>query len=350
MDNHFKKFCESLEGVLARHEADTDPDEELLFRQRKQLRNLIDLETEFREALIKHRWGRNVYKDFVQYIVATRRNILAARPFFRERHTVFTKYISKALKKQNDQGLYRFRFNWTFINWVMHSREWYPGSEISQLADKISKQRTEILEQNLPLAISQARMFWNATPKSHLSYMDIVQIQCQGLLLAIDKFVPPNDKHMSEKMSLAKYRTFRAVAIGIMTRDRVNNYSETLVHFFPKDRLKMYQANKILRRRTGDINYDEVAAQVTKNLDDATITTTGIEIQSLLAAGSTVSADYSSDEDGESVIYDTHPDDIQGRPDVIYENQQALESVQNAMVGLDLIEKKLLWMKGIKTL
>jgi DNA-directed RNA polymerase specialized sigma subunit len=183
--------------------------------------------------------------------------------------------------------------------------------------------------------------------------MDIVQIQCQGLLLAIDKFSPPNDKNMSEQNSLSKYKIFRAVALGIMMRDRVNNYSETLVHFYPNERLKMYQANKILRRLSeGEIDYEEVAAQVTKNLDNEAITTNGTEIQSLLAAGSTVSAygNNRHDDEGDSSVYDTHPDDIQGRPDVIYENSQALSTMQTAMLDLDLMEKKLLRLKGIKTL
>lgn len=225
MDNTFKNFCSNLEGLLAAHEASQDPEEELLPRQRKQLRNLINLEAQFRDALIRHRWGLNVYRDFVTYIVETRANILAARPFFRERSKVFTASISPALKERNDKTLYKYRINWSFVEWVVKARKWRPGSPILALANQIRKQRIEIVEQNLPLAISQARQFWNATPPSHLSYMDIVQIQCQGMLLAVDKFVPPNDKRMSEKESLARYRTFRAVAIGIMTRDRVNAYS-----------------------------------------------------------------------------------------------------------------------------
>lgn len=333
---------------MAEHEARHDPEEDLLVRQRNQLRNLISLESEFRDALIRHPWGRNVYKDFVKYIVEQRRNILAARPYFRERSGIFTKHISKALKERNDKALYRFRFNWSFVEWVLQARKWNQGSKIATLANSIAKQRMEILEQNLPLAISQARMFWNSTPKSHLSYMDIVQIQCQGLLLAIDKFVPPNDRKMSDRVSLAKYRVFRAVAIGIMTRDRVNAYSETLIHFYPKDRLKMYQANKLLRRQAGDVDYEKLAESVNKQLDDDKVTTNASEIQDLLAAGSTVSADYTADPEGSTVL-DLHSDDPDLRHDTSLEKNQALEAMYGAiMTSLDFRERKILRMKGIK--
>jgi len=346
VDNTFKNFCNNLEGLLAAHESNQDPEEDLLVRQRKQLRNLIDLEAQFRDALVKHRWGVNVYRDFVTYIVEKRANILAARPFFRERSKVFTAHISKALKERNDKALYRFRINWSFVEWVVASRRWREGSKILDLANQISKQRIEIVEQNLPLAISQARQFWNATPPSHLSFMDIVQIQSQGMLLAVDKFVPPNDKRMSEKDSLARYRTFRAVAIGIMTRDRVNAYSETLLHFYPKDRLRMYAANKLLRRTSGEVDYEVLSENVNKNLQDAKVTTTPIEIQDLLAAGSTVSADYSPDPEGESVA-DSFADPTDTQENI--ETDQALGLMINKIAELDLLEQKLLRLKGIRS-
>lgn len=347
-DSHFRKFCGELETVLARHAAAPDADVDLLVKQRDQLRRLIGLETEFRETLIKHPWGQNVYKDFVKYITETKRNILAARPFFRERHDEFTKYISKALKNKNDKALYRFRFNWSFVEWVLRARKWNRGSRIVALARDIGKGRSELLEQNLPLAISQARMFWNNTPKSHLSYMDIVQIQCQGLLLAVDKFVPPKDGRMSDRESLARYRKFRAVAIGIMMRDRVNAYSETLVHFYPKDRMKIYRANKALRRQdTAEIDFEALSETVNDDLVDSKVTTTPAEIQSLVAAGSTVSADYVPDTEGETVL-DRQEASDEHRPDLQFEQTQALAKMREAVRGLGLFDKKLVRLAGVR--
>ena len=340
-DSHFRKFCQNLEGVLSRHPETGD----LLVRQREQLRRLVGLETEFRAALIRDARGQGVYRDFVRFI--RDRNILAARPYFRERHEVFTRYISPALKERNDKRLYRFRFNWSFVEWMLRSRRWAPGSRISKLARQIAATRTEILEQNLPLAISQARIFWGNTPKSHLSYMDIVQIQCQGLLLAIDKFVPPKDARLSDRVSLAGFRKFRAVAIGIMMRDRINAYSETLVHFFPKDRMKQYQANKALRRQVGEIDYEALALHVNTALKDSKVRTTSSEIQALVAAGSTVSADYSIEPDGETVL-DLQAADPETRPDAIFEEREALDRMRAEIPGLALIERKVLGLHGVR--
>lgn len=345
-DPTYKNFCDNLEVVLAKHEESYEPDDDLLFRQRAQLRNLIALEADFRDSLIKHHLGRGIYKDFIEYIISTKRNILSARPYFRERQTVFSAHISKALQQRNEKALYRFKFNWMFIQWALSARKWPQNSRIVSLAKKISKQRNDILEQNIPFAISQARIFWNSTPRSHLSYMDIVQVQCQALLLAIDKFSPPDEKGLSEKECLAKYKVFRAVAIGIMARDRVNQYSETLIHFYPPDRLKMYQANKI-RRVSGDLSPDDLAAQVTERLKSSEVSTTGPELQSLMAAGSTVSADYIADPDGENIL-DVYPDEFADNPEEMAKKSQLLSMLESGMSTLTMKEKKILRLKGVK--
>jgi DNA-directed RNA polymerase specialized sigma subunit len=353
MDLNFKHFCDNLEIVLDKHQENIDPDEDLLVRQRKQIKRLVLLEKQFRLTLVKHGWGPGVYKDFVKHVVDDCRNVLSARPFFRERHEVFSAEISKALKNRREKQLYKFRINWTFVEWVMKSRKWRPGSEITKIAEEIAKARQELLEQNLPLAISQAGIFWRSTPKSHLSWMDIVQIQCQGLLLAIDKFVPPDDKKMSDKQSLARYRIFRAVAIGIMRRDRVNAYSETLIHFYPKDKLKIYQANKLLRRTPeGGVNYEKMAETISNNLAEQKINTNAEEIQSLLAAAGTVSIDFQvtnseTQEEGDSML-DSIAADVETSVEEDLEHEQAVREMYKGIGELSLLEKKLLKLKGIE--
>lgn len=345
VDDHFRQFAQNLEQVLDRH--GTVHDGTLLAHQRDQIRKLVELETKLRQTLITHPWGPGVYRDFVKYICDKRRNILAARPFFRERQTIFTRHISKALKARNDKALYRFRFNWSLVEFILASRKWPSGGKVAVLAREISRLRSDLLEQNLPLAISQARIFWANTPRSHLTYMDIIQIQCQGLLLAIDKFVPPNDKRMSNRASLEAYRKFRAVAIGIMARDRVNAYSETLVHFYPGDKAKMYQALKFLRRNAGEVDHEAAAVHVNNRLADRRYRTDGQELAGLLAAGSTVSADYTSEPDGETVA-DTFPDSESNRPDLMVEEADASTVLRDSVRGLDLRDQKMVKMKGVR--
>jgi DNA-directed RNA polymerase specialized sigma subunit len=342
-DDGFKLFTQTLEAVLARTPSYNE--EELIVHQRDQIRRLVALETQFRKTLIAHRSGPATYKAFVQMICKEKGNILAARPYFRERQKTFTKYISKALKRESGPGLYRFRINWTFISWVMKYRKWAPASGLPEIANQIYKLRKELLEENLPLSISQARGFYGSTPRSHLTFMDVVQIQCQGLLLAIDKFCPPKEKGLTEKQSLDLYRGFRAVAIGIMIRDRVNDYSQTLVHFYPRDRQKIYWANKMLRRFVDEVDHNQIAQEINLNLSEDE-RTSAEEIADLLTTASVVSADYTADPEGESMV-DLAVGDSSLRPDVRAEEDDLHSCLISSMSKLSLMENKLLRLKGI---
>jgi hypothetical protein len=341
----FRHFANNLESALQKYAEPINGD--LLRHQREQLRGLVDAETRFRKALIAHPWGPAVYRDFVTFICDKKKNILAARPYFRERQTTFTAHIGKALKKRNDKGLYRFRFNWSLVSFILLARKWAAGSQIRAIAEEIKKYRKEILEQNLPLAISQARIFWNCTPRSHLTYMDIVQIQSQGLLLAIDKFTPPNDRKMTEAQSLLAFRSFRAVAIGIMTRDRVNQYSETLLHFYPKYKLIIYRANKHLRKFVGDVDFVKLCALVNADLKDSGVQTTPEELANLVAGASTVSGDTSTDPEADSFL-DSAPGPEAMQPDLIVEKKDLMEGLYSGIESLTLRERKMLKMKGVK--
>lgn len=342
----FKNFAQSLERRLA-----DEPDlseVELARQQRRQLKALVVLERKFQDALLAHRSGATVYEEFVEWICSDRGNILSARPFFRERQDVFTKHISVALKSKSARRLYKWKINWSFISWVLQRRNWKPGSPITTISKEIFEARKEILEQNLPLAISQARVFFSSTPRSHLTFMDVLQIQCQGLLLAIDKFCPPDEKGMTDEESLDAFRSFRAVAIGIMRRDRVNDYSQTLIHYYPGDRQKIYWANKLLRRYVDEIDYQEIATEINHKLKAEQEHTTPEEVADLLAKASTVSADYSVDPEGDTVVESAIGDE-ELRPDVRAERANLLNSLGTAINKLSLVEIKLLRLKGIQT-
>jgi DNA-directed RNA polymerase specialized sigma subunit len=343
-DDGFKVFASTLEATLA--DMPSYNEEELIRHQRAQIKNLVALETEFRKTLIAHKWGPAVYADFVDHICIERGNILSARPYFRERQTVFTAKISKALKKGSPTGLYKYRVNWTFISWVLECRKWAPKSPLRVLAQQILDIRSELLEQNIPLAVSQAKLFFASTPRSHLTFMDVVQIQCQGLLLAIDKFVPPVEKGMSDAESLEAFRGFRAVAIGIMRRDRVNDYSQTLMHFYPGDRQKIYWANKMTRRYVDEVDHAAIATEINLNLPEAQHTSSE-DVSKLVAAASTVSADYAVDSESDSVVESTFGDDC-FRPDVRAESEQLHNVLFDSIAKLSMLEIKLLKLKGIR--
>jgi DNA-directed RNA polymerase specialized sigma subunit len=336
-DTHFRSFAVNLEQTIARY-GDTS-EEDLVTRQKRQIENLVSLEKEFRRTLIKHPWGPGVYKAFVRHICDEKRNILAARPYFRERQEIFSKHISKALKAKADKGLYRFHFNIQFVLFALSVYRWHQNSQVMKLARQIFAARTELIEMNLPLAISRARIFWSRTPESQLSYMDLVQITAEGLMSGIDKFVLPYSQ------------AFRHMVIGRMIGNLIEQYSETLLHFYPLDKKKLYRVNKILAKCGDSPDFEAIAEEINRDLP-LSHRTTPEEIANLLAAASTVSADAPAGaEEGEDVTesmpLDTFHADESTHPDVRVEEAEALAVISQSIPELPMLERKLLRLKGI---
>ena len=333
--NHFRGFAFSLEQAIEKY--GELKERELLKKQKKQVNKLVRLENEFRKTLIEHKWGEGVYESFIALICEEKKNILAARPYFRERQTVFTKRISKALKDKNIKAIYKFHFNYQFIVFVMNCRKWFPKSRIVELFHEISQIRTELIEMNLPLAISRARIFYNRTPKSQLSFMDLIQISCEGLMSAVDKFVPPFTK------------VFRSVAIGRMVGYFIEQYSETLIHFYPSDKRKIYRANKAIHKYADSVDFERLATEVNVDMD-APHCTTASEIADLMAAASCVSADTMAPntidpEAGDPVARFAAPEDT--RPDIRIENRDARVKLSGVLERLSPFERKFLRLRGV---
>lgn len=339
-DNHFRKFAQNLKITISRYEE--VPKDQFSKIQRAQVEKLVGLEKEFRQTLIRHPWGPSVYRAFVKFICDEKRNILAARPYFRERQNVFTHKISKALKKRQDKGLYRFHFNYEFVLFALEQKNWRSnniGGRIVSLAEQIRDLRWELVEMNMPLAINRASIFWRRTPQSHMSYMDLVQTTAMGLMAGIDKFCLPYSA------------AFRHTVIGRMIGNLIESYSETLVHFYPDYKRKIYRANKIISKMGEVIDWEKVAEFVNENMKPEHCTT-ATEIQDLVAAASTVSSDVplsgeGEDEDGEALPLDTFQADESTHPDVRVESQEALDVMSKALPELPLIERKLLRLRGV---
>lgn len=341
-DEHFRSFTGMVERAIARY-GDLS-EETVLDRQKRQVETLVDLERAFKDLLWAHSVGPQVYGDFIHFIVDVKRNILAARPFFRERQKCFTDNISGCLKTRNAQGLNGYRVNYPFIRFAVGRLDFYDrdpnfssakaqSDELRSITKQIEELRQEIVELNLPLAISRARLFWSKTPRSQLSYMDLVQISCEGLLAAIDKFVPPFA------------RVFRAVAIGRITGNFIEEYSETLVHFYPSDRRKLYRANKLAGKKNAP-DFELLANQINAMADTGHHTTPS-EIADLMAAASCVSTESTvSDSDGEGCADKCSADDSY-RPDVRVEHEEAVGAMLLAISQLDVFEQKFLKMKGV---
>jgi DNA-directed RNA polymerase specialized sigma subunit len=330
-DTFFRQFAISLERAIGRY----GDIENFNKRQQQQLKQLIALEDQFRHTLIKHSLGERMYKAFVRYINVYKHNILAARPFFRERQKIFTRSISKALKTGDIVRLHKFRFNFTFIQFVLGSYPWKPNSKIVRIAREIVKLRWELVTLNLPLAISRARIFFSRTPRSHLEYMDFIDIACEGLMNAIDKYVPS-----------AEAGAFPSVAIQRMTGNFIEEYSETKIHFYPVDKRKIYRANKILGRNN-EIPIEELVEKVNLGVEKSG-TTNSDELTGLLSAQSCLSIEVNVHDGEESVrIEERFEAPRETQPDVLCEQRSVFNSLSHAVSQLSLLEQKILKLRGV---
>jgi len=340
---HFRQFAASLEKEIGKLKDADIIEEDVVATQKRQVEQLAALEDEWREAVISHEMGKKAYQTFVDHIKEDRKNILAARPFFRERQPIFTKYISPALKAKTVDvtKLYPHHVNWTFIHFVMTALDWPKDSRVVTLAEEIADVRNALVVTNLPLAISRSRIFWSRTPQSHITFMDFVSIASEGLLTAIDKFeLPYSDVWCS-------------VAIGRMVGNFIKAYSETTLHFFPTDRRKLYRANKFLAKcaaTKAEWTPADVVAAVNdfktgkgrkKNEDDdgedkRRSVTSEAEISNLLAAATSIKDTATVEVADES------------RPDLIYEMGESISVMKQAINTLPLLDKKILTLKGIR--
>jgi len=329
-DLHLRQFGKDLKVLLAKRPENTT---EL---QKKQLETLVALEKRYRKAVIADPMGKRVYEGFVSFICDERRNILVARPFFRVRQTTFTNKISKALKARNTKELSRYHFNFQFIRFIMRFHDWPKDGEIYMLYDQIVALRIEILEMNMPLAINRTGIFWRCASVGHLSYMDFVQIASEGFLSAIDKYVLPYSK------------VFRSVAIGRMVGNFIAETSETLMHFYPNEKRKLYRANKVVRKHKGvSVDFDSLANEINTGAAREHITTPS-EIADLMSAASLISSESGTESEvraGGILSASESPSIL--RPDVMVEHMDLMTHLTDAMEELSALEVKLLKLRGI---
>jgi hypothetical protein len=130
----------------------------------------------------------------------------------------------------------------------------------------------------------------------------------------------------------------------------VTSNSETLVHFYPVDKRKIYRANKVVRKFVDEVDYDQLAVAVNVDVDASHRTTSG-EIANLMSAASCLSLDLKPTPNEEvkdknlTGQWDIAPDSA--RPDIQFENDEANSVLVGAYNKLTLFEQKFLRMKGI---
>jgi DNA-directed RNA polymerase specialized sigma subunit len=309
--------------------------------QKQQVEELLDAERKFRDTILMYRQASEIYKKFLQKVCIQNKNILSARPYFRETAISFSKKITPAIKAGDIETLKTFNINYQFIKFIRESWLGPFPKRAAQLFQRVHTARTILIENNMPLAINRAKLFYRKTPKSHLSLMDLIEICSMGLAAGIDKYC-------------GEYTpVFRSVCIGRMVGNMIDSYSETTLHFYPSDKRILYKANSI-RARQGIEDVEELARAVNESFkqdakDGKSIPKgkiTASELSSLMNAASTVSADATVNDEGYGVYHYTMDptQDIEGA----YIERESTDKMLVLAKRLPLLHRKVLKLKGIK--
>lgn len=313
----FKKFIQEMNGIFESEDFANYIEGR---NQKNLLDDLFDLERQFKVTLQSSPEGRAVYSLFMDYILNEKRNILSTRIFFREKQETFSKKIAPAFHKVKPHLLYKFKINYQFAKWVIERYKGPRSKKLRLLYKKIIELRKALCEQNLPLAINRAKIFWSKSPSFHIEYMDLVQSSAEGLMSAIDKFVPP-------------YRTvFRSVAISRMTLNMTEDNSATIVRLSPRERRILYRVNKA--------KADKKIKTETEVLDFVRESFGNVTLGNLSKIVLAASHSYKVDE-GEFMA--SLSEDINAEK--LTEKQELVEKIKTFFEGLPQVERKILHLK-----
>lgn len=341
-DNSFYQLVEEVNRALLDNKKDGTSQEE-------QVTELMELEVKFKNSIWKYRnQCREIYKKFILMVVVENKNILSARPFFRERSEVFSAEITPIIRGGDVFKLKKFRVNYPFIKYVRDSWLGPFPAESQILFDQVTEARRKLVENNMPLAINKAKIFYRKVSQSHLTLNDLIGIAALGLINGIDKWVGGYDPKI------------RGMWIGRMTGNLIEDCSQTMIHFYPSDKHVLYRANSLRHQYQVDDSkilakilastFDDDRAQGRKPARDGVESD---EIDSLLNASQLLSTDQPADPSrpgSETLlnlvdISQRHTDSIEET----YANKEALVAVVSKIRGLPIVHRKVIKMKGIKT-
>jgi DNA-directed RNA polymerase specialized sigma subunit len=309
--------------------------------QKQQVEELVAAEIAFHQHLLSNpKISTEIYKRFIQEIRLVNKNILSARPYFRETSDCFSLNITPALKSGNAEAIKPFAINFHFVKFAKDKWKGLWTKKCEALFQRVKKARTVLIENNMPLAINRAKIFYRKTPKGHLTFMDMIEVSALGLAAGIDKYVGEYKKN------------YLGVAIGRIVGNLIDAYSETVLHFYPSDRRILYRANSI-RGRQGINDIPELCKAVNdtfaQDLKDGKTAPPRInesDLSYLMSAASLISSDSNVGEDGFG-IYDYTADNKENAEVILGRKQQVREMVSLAQ-KLPIINRKILRLKGIE--
>lgn len=337
-DREFQKLTKKIKNAI-------NDNEGLIGDQQAQVERLVSLERKFKNDICKYSKSNDVYAAFINFIREDLGNILSAQSYFREMSKVFNKYISPAIKDKNAQELMKYDINYQFIKFIRDNWGGNLPLRAQKYYDEIVESRRILIENNLPLAINRAKIFYKKTPRSHLALLDLIDICVYGLIVGVDKYADD-------------YSTvWRSVSIGRMVGFMIEEYSKSFIRLYPSDKKILYRANALKHRmkieNMADL-VDAVNESFEKDRDEGrsapNLPITEVQIRTLMNSSGYISAevklnDGEEDSDGTSIYdYTAHSDNVED----MVEKKDMMEQVMSASESLEVIERKIIKLKGVE--
>ena len=338
--NEFYTLATEIKHILEQNKLDGTS-------QRQQVEELWLSEKLFRDEILKYKYSTQVYKKFIQKIRHIDRNILYAKIYFRESSETFSEFITPFLKSEDPEGLKRFHINFNLIQYIRLSWRGPLGAKAEKLYRRVEEARRVLIENNLPLAINSAKIFYRAVPKSNNTLLDMINVAAQGLASAVDKYIGDKKGEYS--------RVFCSVILGRVSGNLIKLNSETSLHFYPSDRKILYKANAI-RSRQGIKDVVELAnainaafaADKAEGLVVPKEQVTPAQLQELLNAATMVSVELTAkdEDDGTYNAYDFTPDEKESAEENLIQTETN-ETIGKLISELPPLYRKVLRLKGI---
>ena len=337
-DREFQELAARINDAIIKNDG-------LIGDQRAQVELLFSLEEKFKYNIQKYQQCVDIYKKFIHFIVVENGNILNARPYFREKSDVFSQGITRAIREGDPEALMKFNINYQLINFIVVNWKGQVPERPKRYFEDFIEARRILIENNLPLAINRAKLFYRKTPRSHLSLLDLINICTYGLISGIDKYVGDYTS------------VWRSVCIGRMVGYMIEEYSKTFLRMFPTDKKILYRANA-LKYRMKIEDSEDLAKAVNESFEKdkeegkktPKLPITEVHIRTLMNGSSYISADSKThDEDGSGgiCIYDYSADSEPSAEERLIK-QDLMGKILKAAKDFSVLEKKILRLKGVE--
>lgn len=250
-DKEFKKLTKRINNCIISNKLDIN-----LGTQEDQVKRLVDLENRFKSTLHSLPECKRMYLKFINFILLKNGNVLSCRPYFREKVKILHKYIYKCIKEKNIDQLMTYSINFQFIQFIIDSWEGRIPQQLQVDYEAFIEARRVLIENNIPLAINRANIFYLKTikaKKNDLDLLDLINICVRGLMSGIDKY------------SGDYTPVWRSVCIGMMVGLMIRKYSESSFYLTPTEKKILYRVN-ILRFRENIEDMEVIVKKINEGL------------------------------------------------------------------------------------